>query len=84
MDHIVNYFNNTKNNLVKNISKKEIIVDVIKKLTKIDLETKNITIKKDFIYIKIFGIKKTKILILKESILESLRIDHLMNFIDLK
>lgn len=84
MDHIINYFNNTKNNLVKNISKKEIIINVIKKITNIDLETKNIAIKKDFIYIKIFGIKKTKILNVKNSILNDLKNDHLMNFIDLK
>ncbi len=84
MDHIFNYFNNTKNNLIKNISKKDVVIQTIKNITQIELETKEISFKKDILYIKIFGIKKTKILNNKDQILDFLKSSYSINFLDLK
>lgn len=84
MDHIFNYFNNTKNNLIKNISKKDVVIQTIKNITQIELETKEISFKKDILYIKIFGIKKTKILNNKNQILDFLKSSYSINFLDLK
>lgn len=84
MDHIFNYFNNTKNNLLKNINKKDIVINLINDLVNVKIEHKDISFKKDILYIKIFGIRKTKILNNKTKILDSLKTSYSLNYLDLK
>ena len=84
MDHVFNYFNNTKNNLLKNINKKDIVINLINDLVNVKIEHKDISFKKDILYIKIFGIRKTKILNNKTKILDSLKTSYSLNYLDLK
>ncbi len=84
MDHINNYFFNTGNNLKKSNQEKEIIIDTILKLTKIQLNKNELSVKKQIVHLHVFGVKRTKILENKEKIKEFLLTNFELQVLGLK
>lgn len=76
MDHINSYFTNTNKTILKRNLEVDLIIGVIKDLTGIVLSNKEITLKKETVNLNVFGVKRTKILSFKKTIIEKLEKAH--------
>lgn len=71
-NHIKNYFDKFKNILFSKEENSRIVSIVLKKNIGLELETKNIQIKGDILYLKISPLVRNEILINKNQILKDL------------
>lgn len=71
-NHIKNYFDKFKNILFSKEENSRIVASILKKNIGLELETKNIQIKGDILYLKISPLVRNEILINKNQILKDL------------
>ncbi len=84
-DHIKNYLDKFRNIIFSKEENYKIIIDIIKKNTSIEVETKSIQIRNHTIYIKASPLVHSEILMHKEKILKDLiSISQLYNYKDIK
>ncbi len=72
MDHVNSYFLNVNKKLIEKKLEKEVIINVVKKITSVDLLDKDFVIKNNLVKLKLFGPKRHKVVSFQDQIIEDL------------
>ncbi len=76
MEHIDNLFTKAVSQIAKAVKKKEIIIEIIKEYSKVDIKKSEIDISGHNLSLRILGVRKIEILNKKVIILQTLKDKH--------